>query len=169
MSNVPRVWCLGPVGRGRGAASRGCWWPSIPGLRDGGIPLPPAGSKCSILSTNPEDFFIQAKLNGNFCICSQTTKNALEKTRWKGSSAMIYCLMSTFHNMSIRSRQFKKVVQPRTGFNRFWSTCNWSTEDFSCGLNMELHSGLKPRKCIQSVLLQISSDKNILLNLCYWV
>ena len=44
MSSVPRVWCLGPVGRGRGAASRGCWWPSIPGLRDGGIPLPPAGS-----------------------------------------------------------------------------------------------------------------------------
>ena len=65
--------------------------------------------------------------------------------------------------------QFKKIVQPRSGFNRFWSKGNWSTKDFSCGLNLELHSGLKPRKCIQSVQLQISSDKYILLNLCYWV
>ena len=54
-----------------------------------------------------------------------------------------------------RGRQFKKVVQVRTVFNRFWSKGNWSTKDFSCRLNLELHSGLKPQKCNVSVLLQI--------------
>ena len=54
-----------------------------------------------------------------------------------------------------RGRQFKKAVQLKTVFNKFWSKGNWSTKDLSCGLNLELHSGLEPQKCNQSVLLQI--------------
>ena len=75
MSNVPRVWCLGPVGRGRGAASRGCWWPSILGLRDGGIPLQPAGSKNYIFSviflqkSAKIEFFVK---NGSGGRCSKS-------------------------------------------------------------------------------------------------
>ena len=81
MSSVPRVWYLGPVGRGRGAASRGCWWPSILGLRDGGIPLQPAGSKNYIFSViflqkSPKiEFFIKkggqiGALNPNSILCT---------------------------------------------------------------------------------------------------
>ena len=70
-----------------------------------------------------------------------------EEKVWKGIQLYMYS----------RGRQFKKVVQLKTVFNRFWSKGNWSTKDFSCGLNLELHSGLEPQKCNQSVLLQILS------------
>ena len=42
--------------------------------------------------------------------------------------------------------QFKKVVLPRTVFNRFCSKGNWSTKDFFCGLNLEPYCGLKTSK-----------------------
>ena len=75
--------------------------------------------------------------------------------------------MLTHRSVSNRGLQLKKVGQPRTVFNRFWSKDNWSTKDFSCGLNLELHSGLEPQKCIKFVELQIRSKKKFLSVLYY--
>ena len=49
----------------------------------------------------------------------------------------------------------KKLSSPELFSKDFVPKVTEQDEDFSGGLRLELHSGLKPQICIQSVLLQI--------------
>ena len=60
-------------------------------------------------------------------------------------------------SLVIGGRQLKKFPA-QNFYQQIMVQRSGSAKDFSCGLNLELPSGLKPQKCIHSVQLQNQSE-----------